>query len=101
MAQIVGIFGNNESVDDVIEQLRLNDITEVALLGPDSDKQTLAMQCQTFGVPDEQVAEYERRLRDQRWLLFVQVNALSLPTVQRALRNGAALDIDILPDTSM
>ena len=101
MAQIVGIFGSNETVNDVIEQLHLNDITEVTLLGPDSDEQALTTQCQSFGVPDGQIAEYQRRLHDQRWLLFVQVNALSLPTVQRALRNGAAMDIDILPDSPM
>jgi hypothetical protein len=98
MARIVGIFENGDAVDAVVEQLQINNVTQLTVLRPDDDAQALSDQLRTMTVPDEQAAEYRTRLDNQRWLLFVQVSALELPTVQRALRSGQALDIDLLPE---
>lgn len=99
MARIVGIFESSSAVDAVVEQLQVNDVTEVTVLRPD-DAQALQDHLRVFTVPAAQAAEYRTRLDNQRWLLFVQVSALALPTVQRILRSGQALDIDLLPESS-
>ena len=98
MARIVGIFESGDAVDGVVEQLQINNVTEITVLRPGDDRQALSDQLRTLTVPDRQAAEYHTRLDNQRWLLFVQVSALELPTVQRALRSGQALDIDLLPE---
>ena len=53
-----------------------------------------------LGIPADQVSEYGRRLSDQRWLLIIESSAIDLPLVQRALRSGDAIDIDILPEAA-
>ena len=100
MAWIVGIFENGSAVDAVVEQLQLNGLSQATVMRPDADAQALAHQLRVLPVPDKQVEEYHTRLNDQRWLLFVQVSALDVPTVQRAFRSDQALDIDLLPEPS-
>lgn len=99
MPRVVGIFESRSALDQVVEQLELNGVTPVMVLGPDQASGDVAQQIRGLGVPDEQTAEYGRRLHDQRWLLFLQVSALDLPMVQRGLRSGQALDIDLLPES--
>lgn len=94
MPRIVGIFEESSAVDGVVEQLQLNGMTQLTVIGPEQG----AVQLSGMNVPDKQAAEYNRRLQDQLWLLFVQVSALELPTAQRALRSGEAIDIDLLPE---
>jgi hypothetical protein len=98
MPRIVGIFEHGSAVEGVVEQLQLNGMTQITVIGPEHDAQELTQQLVGMNVPDAQAAEYRRRLQDQRWLLFVQVPALELPTAQRALRSGQAIDIDLLPE---
>jgi hypothetical protein len=99
MAQVVGIFQSCHAVDAMIEQLHLNGITQVVVMRPDGDMQAQVKQFREFGVPYAQLEEYRTRLHDQRCLLFVQISALDLPTVQRAFRSSQALNIDLLPDS--
>ena len=99
MARVVGIFKNNSTVGAVVEQLRFNDITDITVIEPGHDPDDVAQQMDKLSVPPEQAAEYHtKRQRDGRWLLVVQAEALMLPTVQRALRAGQALDVDLLPE---
>ncbi len=98
MPRIVGIFENGSAVEGVVEQLQINGMTQVTVIGPEQAAEEQAQQLSVMHVPDRQAAEYRRRLQDQRWLLFVQVMALELPTAQRALRAGEAIDIDLLPE---
>jgi hypothetical protein len=99
MPRIVGIFENGNVVDAVVEQLQLNGLTEVTVLGPEIEKHAVDQQLQVLLVPDRQADEYRTRLADNRWLLFVQASALDVPTVQRALRSSQAIDIDLLPES--
>lgn len=99
MPRVVGIFEDSAAVDGVVEQLELNGVTPVMVIGPDTTAEDMAQQVQGLGVPNEQIAEYGARLHAQRWLLFVQASALDLPMVQRALRSGQAIDIDLLPES--
>lgn len=99
MPRMVGVFESSDAVDGVIEQLELNGVTQSMVFGPELASEDLAQQVRGLGVPDEQIAEYRTRLQNQRWLLFVQVAALELPMVQRALRSGQAIDIDLLPES--
>ncbi|MDP9313498.1 MAG: hypothetical protein M3R24_21880 [Chloroflexota bacterium] len=98
MPRIVGIFEDGSAVEGVVEQLQLNGLTQVTVIGPEQAAEEQAQHLSIMHVPDQQAAEYRRRLQDQRWLLFVQVTALELPTAQRALRAGEAIDIDLLPE---
>jgi hypothetical protein len=99
MARIVGIFENDSAVNAVVEQLEFNGITQITVIDGEHNGQDITHQLRGLGVPDQQVGEYHTRLQDQRRLLFVQVSALELPMVQRALRSGQALDIDLLPES--
>lgn len=99
MARVVGIFGSSSEVDAVVEQLQLNGITQITTLAPSRDVQDITRQLSILNVPERQSAEYHTRLEDQRWLLFVQASDLDLPLVQRALRSGQAIDIDLLPES--
>lgn len=99
MARVVGIFGSSSEVDAVVEQLQLNGITQITTLAPNRDVQDITRQLSILNVPERQSAEYHTRLEDQRWLLFVQASDLDLPLVQRALRSGQAIDIDLLPES--
>lgn len=99
MPRVVGVFESSGAVDAVVEQLELNGVTPVMVIGPDHAVEDLAEQVRGLGVPDGQVAEYRTRLEHQRWLLILQVSALELPMVQRALRSGQAIDIDLLPES--
>jgi hypothetical protein len=102
---MVGVFENKHALDAVVEQLQFNNITQLTTVEPAAapnnadDDVALQQRMRGFGVPEEQMAEYQVRLAAQRWLLFIVASALEVPTVQRALRAGQALDIDLLPDT--
>ena len=99
MARVVGIFENKSAVQTVVEQLEFNGMTQITILGAEHGVQDVDQQVKRLGVPDTQAAEYRTRLYDQQWLLIVQVSDLDLPMVQRALRAGQALDIDVLPES--
>lgn len=101
MARIVGVFANNSSLDEVVEQLQFNNITDTTVIAPDQAAEDTAQQIDLLHLPPEQSAEYHRRLHDGRWLLIVQTEALMLPTVQRALRAGQAIDVDLLPEPGL
>lgn len=96
MARIMGIFADRSGADAVVEQLQLNGITQVSVIGAEQAGQDAGQLLRGLGVPEDHLAEYERRLRERQWLLLVQAGALELPTVQRALRANQALDIDLL-----
>jgi hypothetical protein len=70
------------------------------LVGPDELSADTPQHLGTLGIPSDQVDEYGQRLRDQRWLMIIESSAIDLPLVQRALRAGAAIDIDILPEAA-
>lgn len=91
MARIVGIFQPTTDVAAVMDQLHLNNITQITLLTADEIANGLS-------APEAQSAEYQRRLTQGQQLLFVQVSATELPTVQRAFRTFEAADIDLLPE---
>ena len=93
MPRIVGVFGDQAAADAVIEQLQLNGIAQPIVINA-------ASQLSELRLPEGQAAEYRRRLERPQVLLMVEAGALELPMVQRALRNGAAADIDILPETT-
>jgi acyl CoA:acetate/3-ketoacid CoA transferase alpha subunit len=99
MARLVGVFQDRSAVDAVVEQLQFNGITDLTVVAPDAAWDDASVQqLGGFGVPDEQMQEYGQRRAAQRWLLLILASALEVPTVQRALRNGQAVDIDLLPD---
>ena len=100
MARIVGIFGGQDGLDDVVEQLELNGISQIRLVGPDELSDDTPQHLAALGIPADQVSEYGQRLRDQRWLMIIESSAIDLPLVQKALRSGEAIDIDILPDAA-
>ncbi len=101
MARIVGVFHDQSAVDAAVAQLHFNNITQITIVRPDAapaDGPDVAQQFRQLGIPDAQIRQYQTRLAAQRWLLFIMARALELPTVQRALRGGQALDIDVLPE---
>lgn len=100
MARIVGVFENSSMLHEVVAQLRLNGVAQLTVVDPGDDLDQSMQQLRAIGTPDAQVAEYRARLGDQRWLLLVQLSDIDLPMAQRALRNGQALDVDILPDST-
>ncbi len=102
MARIVGVFHDQSAVNAVVAQLHFNNITQITIVRPDAapaDAPDVAQQFRRLGIRDAQIREYQTRLAAQRWLLFIMARALELPTVQRALRGGQALDIDVLPES--
>lgn len=99
MARIVGIFENGSMVGGVVDQLQFNNITDIQVIEGGQTIEDQVQQMPGLGVPQDQIAEYRRRLEAQRWLVIVQAGALELPTVQRAFRAGQALDIDLLPES--
>lgn len=98
MARIVGFFKTSNAVQDVVEQLELNGMKQIVVVRPEHGMQDVQQQIERLGVPNIQAAEYLDRLRDRQWLLLVQASDIDLPMVQRALRTGQALDIDVLPE---
>lgn len=98
MAHIVGVFAEHGGAEAVVEQLRLNGVTQVTLIGAEQAGPDLDQQLHRLGVPQDHLPEYARRLRERQSLLVVQADALDLPMVQRALRVGQAIDIDLLPE---
>ena len=107
MPRIIGIFADQSGADGVIEQLALNGIDRTTtlcssdqILESTESALAVAQELHTVRLPEKQAAEYRARLQRNQCLLLVEVGALDLPTVQRVLRNGHALDIDLLPETS-
>jgi hypothetical protein len=98
MARIVGVFAGQDGLDDVVEQLELNGISQIRLVGPDELSDDTPQHLSMLGIPSDQVGAYDQRLRDQRWLMIIESSAIDLPLVQRALRSGDAFAIDILPE---
>ncbi len=98
MARVVGIFGTMSAVQAVVEQLEFNGMQKITILGMEDGLQDVDQQVERLGLPATQAAEYRTRLHNQQWLLLVQASDLDLPMVQRALRAGQALDIDVLPE---
>lgn len=98
MARVVGIFAGQDALDSVVEQLEINGISQIRVVGPDELSDETPQHLSALGIPTDQVSEYGRRLSDQRWLMIIESSAIDLPLVQRALRSGAAIDIDILPE---
>ncbi len=100
MARLVGVFADRRAVDVVVEQLQFNGIAQLTVVAPDAAPNDVSVQqLRGFGVPNEQLRDYERRRAAHRWLLLIRADALEVPTVQRALRNGQAVDIDLLPES--
>ena len=98
MARVVGFFENIRAVQAVVEQLEFNGLRQITILGTDHGVQDVDQQVERLGLPAPQAAEYRTRLHNQQCLLLVQARDLDLPMVQRALRTGQALDIDVLPE---
>lgn len=105
MARIVGIFRDDAAVDAVVEQLRLNGIEDLRTISARDlpaeardNAQATIDHLRGLGVPAELTAEYRERLQNELRLLLVQSSATELPTVQRAMRQAQAVDIDLLPE---
>ena len=107
MPRIIGIFDSTAALADVVDQLTLNGVTATTALGTAQPEHGVAetqpgtvASLDQLKLPQGQRDEYHRRLERGQALLMVEVSAIELPMVQRALRNGAAVDIDLLPDGS-
>jgi len=104
---MIGIFQDQRAADAVIEQLELNGIDRTTLVRASSQigelaerMPAVAQDLPTLRLPAAQAAEYRARLERNQCLVLVEAGALALPTIQRILRNGNVVDIDLLPDTS-
>ena len=103
MPRIIGIFDHQRAVEEVIEQLALNGIDRTTTLdasGHTGEGRSICRELHALRLPEKQATEYQARLQRHQCLLLVEASALELPTVQRILRNGHVVDIDLLPDTS-